>query len=186
MAYGLKPAYHRGGGVIRLNEYKIDASYNTNLFTGDPLKLVTGGTVEIAAPASSLMNIGVFAGCYYTKSNGEHVYKNYWDSPSSATNIVALVWDDPEIVFQVEADQVGTALVQADIGGVADLVTGTGSTTFGTSGWFFDSSAGVGTGSAQVKLLGPAKRDWIFTSAGTAQDVLVVFHEHVLKMSDGI
>lgn len=186
MAYGLKPAYHMRGGVIRLTEYLIDASYGTNLYTGDPLCLVTGGTVEIAAPASTTLNIGVFAGVRYTKSDGEQVYKAYWDSPSSATNIRALVWDDPDIVFQVESDQVGTALGQADVGGAMDLTSGTGSTVWGTSGWYLDSSAGVGSGAAQVKVLGPAKRDGVFTSAGTAMDVLVVFNEHYFKTTSAI
>lgn len=184
MAYGLRPVRHLFGGVVRLNEYTIDTSYNTNLYRGDPLKIVTGGTIEIAAPNSSTQNLGVFWGVQYTASDGSVNFKRYWDSPSGATNILALVYDDPNILFAVQADQDGTALVQADVGGNIDLVSGTGSTLSGLSGWYLDSSAGVGSGAAQVRLMGKLGPAW--TAAGTAMDVLVKFNEHALTTTTGI
>lgn len=184
MAYGLRPVRHLFGGVIRLNEYTIDPAYNTNLYRGDPLKIVTTGTLEIAAPASSVQNIGVFWGVSYTASDGSFHMKRYWDSPTAATNILALVYDDPNILFAVQADQVGTALVQADVGGNIDLTAGSGDTLSGLSGWFLDSSAGVGAGTAQVRLLGKYSPAW--TSAGTAMDVLVRFNEHSHYTAAGI
>ena len=68
-AFGAKPIKHLTGGTIRANEWKIIKEYGTNVFTGDFVKLVAAGYVEVAAAGDRLL--GVFAGCKYLASNGD-------------------------------------------------------------------------------------------------------------------
>lgn len=186
MAYGLKPVKHLKGGLMRAQAYPIANNYNTALYTGDPVKLVTGGTIEIAEPASTTANIGVFWGVSYTASDGTPVFSKVWNTPSNATNIRAFVWDDPDLVFMVQADQVGTALDQAAVGACIDLSSGSGSALTGLSAWFLDSSGSPGSSTAQVKILGAANGDFQWTAVGTAMDVLVMFNEHIFSSTSGI
>lgn len=46
---GLKPHRHMSGGLIRAGEHPIASGYNTNIFTGDAVKLTTNGVIELAA-----------------------------------------------------------------------------------------------------------------------------------------
>ena len=48
-AHGFKPMRHLAGGTIRTSEYTIAIDYDTAIYTGDPVKLVAAGGVEIAA-----------------------------------------------------------------------------------------------------------------------------------------
>ena len=51
-------------GVTR--QYSIASGYNTNIFNGDAVQLVTGGTVERDTADAAMTPIGVFLGCTYT------------------------------------------------------------------------------------------------------------------------
>ena len=53
-AFGAKPLRHLTGGVIRANEWKIIKEYNTNVFTGDFVKLVAAGYIEAAAAGEKI------------------------------------------------------------------------------------------------------------------------------------
>ena len=99
---GLWPVRHLSGGCPqRANEYPIAAAYSTKVHTGALVKLVAGGGIEVAAAGNRLL--GVFAGVQYTDSQGNPVFKKFWDGPSGATNIKAMVYDDPDLVFGIQA-----------------------------------------------------------------------------------
>lgn len=182
MAYGFRPNHHLTGGTVRTNavsnSYTIESGYSTSLFLGDPVSIAAGYLV-IGAPGSNTRNLGVFAGVVYKASDGAPVYSKYWPASTVATEIEAMVWDDPNIVFAIESDQVGTALTFADVGSSMDATAGAGSTVTGLSGWFLDSSGGAGATAAQLKILGSAEQDGTFTGVGSAMDVLVMFNEHI-------
>ena len=181
MAYGLKPARHGGGGAVRLNsfgQYTILSGYATNLFRGDPVKRTADGTL-IRDTAGSTMTVGVFWGVSYTDSStGEVKYSPYWPASTAATAIVAYVYDDPQIVFEVEADQDTTAITASDIGEYADLIVATGSLVNKVSGVSLDSNT-IGTSIAQCMLLAPRTSDGLF--ATTVINVEVIFAEHALR-----
>ena len=62
-------------GVTR--QYSIASGYNTNIFNGDAVKLVTGGTVERDTADAAMTPMGVFLGCTYTDpSLGYHYSAN--------------------------------------------------------------------------------------------------------------
>ena len=149
-AFGAKPVRHLTGGVIRATEYKIVKEYAANVFTGDFVQLAATGYVQVGAATNRLL--GVFNGCKYTASNGEVVFKRYWPTGTTTLNdgdVTAYVYDDPNIVWAIQSS--GSADF-ADIGNLADIVAGAGSTSTGQSG--FEINGTTGTGTAQLRILG--------------------------------
>lgn len=132
--FGFQPYKHGGGGTLgRTNEYTIADAYNTNIFTGDLVKEVADGSIELAGEGEAF--VGVFAGVWYTATDGSVVFKRYWPASTSVkagTEIRATVFDDPNQLFLVQA----TATInEADKGQLADMDNASaGSTLTGTSG----------------------------------------------------
>ena len=175
---GAKPVRHLTGGVIRAREWKIigDGNASSNIFTGDFVKLQSSGYITVAAAGNRLL--GVFAGCKYTASDGTPKFAKYW--PASTTtlgsaDVTAYVYDDPNIVFAIQGD--GTdAFTQ--VGNLANIVATAGSTTTGQSKMELDTD-NIGTGTANLRILGitdDPKNSW---GANTEQEVLI--HEHELN-----
>ena len=157
--YGLKAVNLIGGqpyaGSTR--QIKIASGYGTNIFNGSVVSIVAGGTIEILTtngdnstgfPAGT---IGIFVGCRYTDpSTSQLTFNQYWPTGTVASDAMAYIVDDPDVVFQIQADG---AVTQADLGQNTHLAavqsTSTGSTTTGnstsaatsttntTSGWAF-------------------------------------------------
>ena len=175
---GAKPVRHLTGGVIRAREWKIigDGNASSNIFTGDFVKLQSSGYITVAGAGDRLL--GVFAGCKYTASDGTPKFAKYW--PASTTtlgsaDVTAYVYDDPNIVFAIQGD--GTdAFTQ--VGNLANIVATAGSTTTGQSKMELDTD-NIGTGTANLRILGitdDPKNSW---GANTEQEVLI--HEHELN-----
>tara|TARA_Y100000593_G_scaffold91709_1_gene181313 strand:- start:308 stop:913 length:606 start_codon:yes stop_codon:yes gene_type:complete len=141
--YGLKAVNLIGGqpyaGSTR--QIKIASGYNTNIFNGSVVSIVAGGTIEIVTtngdnstgfPAGT---IGVFVGCTYTDpSTSQITFRQSWPANTVAADAKAYIVDDPDVVFQVQADG---AVTQADLGQNVHLAavqsTNTGDTTTGNS-----------------------------------------------------
>jgi|TARA_R110002020_G_scaffold99701_3_gene236373 hypothetical protein len=141
--YGLKAVNLIGGrpyaGSTR--QIKIASGYGTNIYNGSIVSIVAGGTIEIVTtngdnstgfPAGT---IGVFVGCTYTDpSTSQLTFNQYWPTGTVASDAKAYIVDDPDVVFQVQADG---AVTQADLGQNTHLAavqsTSTGSTTNGNS-----------------------------------------------------
>lgn len=187
MAYGFEPVKHAQGGVIRPNNfsnYTIDSGYGTAIYRGDLVKIVEG-TLELAAPGDTTL-VGVFWGCSYKKSNGEVVFSKYWPASQVATDIKADVYDDPNLVFRVQADQVGTAIAQNYVGSSTDAwAVGTPDTVNTQSGAYLDSSGSFGASAANLKVVGSGEPDANFTAVATTMDVLVQINEHLWKGTGG-
>jgi len=177
-AFGAKPIRHLTGGTIRANEWKIIKEYGANIFTGDFVILVAAGYINVAAAGNRIL--GVFAGCKYTASNGEVVFKRYWPTGTATLNdgdVTAYVYDDPHIVFAIQSS--GSADF-ADIGNLADIVAGAGSTTTGQSG--FEINGTTGTGTAGLRIL--RKYDEPKNAYGTNGVLETVIWEHELSGHD--
>jgi len=157
--YGLRPLNLIGGQPFAgsTRQIKIASGYGTNIFNGSVVSIVAGGTIEIVTtngdnstgfPAGT---IGVFVGCSYTDPNSsQKVFRQSWPASTVASDAMAYIVDDPDCLFQVQADG---AVTQADLGQNTHLAavqsTSTGSTTTGnstsaltastntTSGWAF-------------------------------------------------
>lgn len=129
-AIGLRPLRHLGGGEVRSNAYNIASGYATALGAGDPVKM-TGTGRNIARAAGGDVVVGVFDGCKYTTQSGERKFSMYWPAGMVATEIEALVYDDPMISFRVQAD----TIAEADVGLLADLDDATPSAVTGCPAW---------------------------------------------------
>jgi len=176
--YGLIPLRHMSGNAPRANKYTITSGLAENIFTGD-LCILTADGVITPHTAEETNNIGVFAGVSYTASDGSYVYSQYWPSGTTATDIVAYVYDDPYIVYRIQS--AGTP-AQTNIGNCADVVAGAGSTTTGQSGFSLNGTMAAGT--ATCKIIGL----WEDPSNSFAQyaQLEVIINEHLLKATAGI
>jgi hypothetical protein len=154
-AFGLRPIAKVGsapGGTTGTTKYSIGDNQSTAIFTGDPVKYKNDGTVEVATASDALL--GVFMGCFYTDpTTGKPTFRNYFPASLSPGDAIAFVADDPDQMFVVQQDSVGSNLVAADLNLNANLIFGTGSTTTGVSGVEIDSSTGAVTATHQVRLI---------------------------------
>jgi len=179
-AFGMRPVKMIGGAPYSggQSRYRIASSYGTSIFQGDMVAQVTGGGVEVHADGGTVPIVGVFNGCRYTDpTTGEQVFSNYYPASTAASDIFAYVIDDPNVVFEVQAD---AAFPVADLLGNFDIVyTTAGSTKTGISGAELNVTDG-GTGTTlAIKAIDisedPENSD--VSSANT--NVYVVIQNHV-------
>lgn len=134
--YGLRPVSLIGGQAYAgsTRQIKIASAYAANIFCGQPVKLDTAGVVQAETGTTSISAtgvIGVFVGCSYTDpSLGYKLFRQYWPTGTVASDAVAYVVDDPDVVMQIQAD--GT-LPQAALGANIGFGTSAGSTFTGNA-----------------------------------------------------
>jgi len=128
--FGLRPA-RTSISSQQQNRYRIAANYNTSIFQGDLVAMVTGGGIERVAAGGSGLILGVFNGCEYTDpTTGKPTFSNYYPASTNAADIIANVIDDPNAVFEIQAD---AAFPVADLAGNYDILATAGDTVSGTS-----------------------------------------------------
>lgn len=168
--YGLKPINLIGGQVFAgsTRNIPIASGYNTNIFNGDIVTLVAGGTVAKSAiadessPVAGL--VGVFLGCSYTNpSTKQKTFAQYWPAGTVASDAVAIVCDDPDTLFKVvlvasDTEDSANALTpaflgQTVVGSNVTCVQNTGSTTTGDSKIGVYTPAGAGTASTVFRVV---------------------------------
>jgi|TARA_R100001463_G_C3417587_1_gene209875 hypothetical protein len=153
--FGFRPAKMLGGAPFNNGQtsYDIASGFSSNIFTGDAVELHTDGTITVAAAGATNI-IGVFNGCFYTDTNGKPTYSKHWPASTVASDAVAFVLDDPNIVFEAQEDSTDIgASWPANRGSNADLVsTHAGSTKTGRSGMELDSST-ITAATAQFRIV---------------------------------
>jgi hypothetical protein len=162
------------GGTIRANEYSIASAYGTSIYHGDVVEM-TGTCKNVSkAAATNVDNIGVFAGCRYVNSAGQQIFSKYWPASTTATDIVAFVYDDPNILFSVQCD----SLAEAAVGTLIDWNVGTGSTVTGYSGLYAVGSS-TATADQSLRVMGLLQSP--DNAYGAYAKAEVSFAEHALK-----
>lgn len=177
-AFGFVPVRHMSGNIPRANQYTIASGLAENIFSGDLCIIDANGQIT-PHTATEVNNIGVFAGVSYTASDGSYVYSQYFPTGTTATNIIAYIYDDPYIVYKVQS---AGSPAQTNIGNCADVVAGAGSTTTGQSG--FEISGTMASGTATCKIIGLYDSPDNAFGANAIMEVLI--NEHLLKDSAGI
>lgn len=122
-----------GSFTGKVRHIKIASGYSTDIFYGDFVKLVSSGTVERAAMTTSVVagTVGIFVGCNYTDpTTKQPTYNQYYPASTAASDIVAYVVDDPDLLFQMQADE---AIAQTGLGNNVSAVNTAGSTSIGRS-----------------------------------------------------
>jgi hypothetical protein len=152
--YGFRPVGLLGGGdwSNSIRHIKLTNSYGTSIFYGDAVKVVSTGTVEKDSGTTTMTPVGIFVGCSYTDpGSSQQTYAQMWTASTSATDIMAYVVDDPNIVFQAQGD---ATLAQTALGNNVAVVQTAGSTSIGTSKNAIDSSTIAATKTLPVRILG--------------------------------
>jgi len=186
--FGFRASFHNSG-QIRPKAYVIASGYAANIFQGDPVKLVDAGTVQLgtsdgtrSGTTDGILLLGIFAGCEYTDSLGKPTISPFWPTGTTATNITAWVYDDPETLFECQYSNpsAGTTM-QTAIGEDMDWTVASpgGSTSTGLS------NTQIGTiqsTSGQFQMTGFAGE--INDSLTDAYIVVIVrINEHIYKAS---
>ena len=142
--FGFRPSYHNSG-QMRPKAYVIASGYGTNIFQGDPVKLTDNGVIQLgtsdgtrSGTVDGITLLGIFAGVQYNDSSGKPTISPYWPASTTATNVTAWVYDDPETLFDVQYTNPGTAgtdSVQSAVGEECDWTVASpgGSTSTGLS-----------------------------------------------------
>jgi len=172
---GLVPTGHLSGGTPnRLNEYSIASAYGTNIFTGQLVERTGTGSNIAVSGVTNADNLGVFAGVRYVDANGHPVWARYWTASTVGTDIVALVYDDPDTIFTIQNDGTYTAAME---GNVADTAGTGGNTATGLTTQELGTASVATSGSGQLKILGLTKR--VDNEVGLNADVNVIINEHI-------
>jgi len=153
-AFGLIPVAHVGqtdnnGGQT---QYSIGDTQTTAIFTGDPVKYKSDGTVEVATAGDPV--VGVFGGCFYTDpTTSKPTWSPYFPASLAPGDAKAFIWDNPMQTFIVQQDSVVSNLLAANLNENANLIFNAGNTTTGVSGVEIDSSSADVTAALQVRLI---------------------------------
>ena len=179
-AFGMKPVKMIGGAPYTggTSRYRIAANYDTAIFQGDMVAQVTGGTVEVHADGGTVPIVGVFNGCQYTDpTTGEQKYSNYYPASTNASDIIAFIIDDPNVVFEIQAD---SAFPVAHLFGNFDIVySSSGSTVTGISGAELKVADG-GTGTTlSIKAIDISEDPENDDVASANTNVYVVIQNHI-------
>lgn len=169
--FGLRPVRHKSGAPYNgaVNAYYIPSSYGTALFVGDPVvKTGTSNTAAVKVPGGGSFGIGTLPEINKTAagdiSSGSTnlitgVIVGFAANPDNLgskhnpanTERVAYVCDDPDMVFEIQADG---AVPAASMGLNAVLIyTHAGSTFTGLSGAELDTTSDAPAADASNQLL---------------------------------
>ena len=190
--YGLRPLNLLGGqgyaGSTRL--YAIPASYAVNIQFGDPVIITNTGSTRgylarfnatttattVTSTGGGFGYVGVFVGCTYTDPTYGKVFRQNYTSGNTATDIQGYVVDDPDALFQVQADN---TLAQTALGCNAALIQ----TVAGNSGANINSGVALQASSIATTATLPV-RIVDFVNSTTSQigdaytDVIVRINTH--------
>lgn len=165
---GLIPVKHVNGMPWngQTNMYLVPSSDGTAVFIGDLVKLAGGagaaGTVvngidvegmpTVIQSAAGDLHVGVVVGFLPDQDNLTRLHR------AASTNRIALVCDDPDVIFEIQEVSGGTALTAAEVGLNANVVVGTGSSTTGISAAELSNSTEATTADLDLKIMGMVPR----------------------------
>ena len=185
--YGLRPVRKLDGSpfINAQNRYRIAANYGTPIYQGDLVIPVTGGGIQRAVANTSEMVVGVFNGVFYTDPTTQKpTWKNYYPGTVNASDIVATIIDDPNVVYSIDSDG---AFAVADIFKNFAITNATGNTLSGISKVQLDFSVSSLTTSGTVLPAIDISQDTQNETAGSANvDVLVRINKHFYSQGTGI
>jgi hypothetical protein len=166
VARGLIPYRYIWGAPYNgsANIYYVPSSYATALFMGDPVDIISGSNDANGLPAVKLATVGspilgVMVGIVDGGQPPIAVTRDLADYHLASTNQYILVADDPNLLHMVQDDASAQATA-ANLwaGKNANLVSGSGSTTTGFSGWQMASSTVATTNTLDVKIIMPLQQ----------------------------
>lgn len=181
-AFGCRPVRMMGGGAYTggQSRYRIASGATTPIFQGDLCIQLTAGVIGRHTASSTVPIVGVFNGVSYTDPDtSEQVFKNYYPGSISASDIIASVIDDPDVVFEVQADD---TFPVADLFGNFDIVDGSpvGDTKSGRSNLELDVTTGATTATLPLKAIDISEDPDNSDVASANTNVLCVIQNHIM------
>jgi hypothetical protein len=179
--YGLRPVRKLDGSpfINAQNRYRIASNYGTAIFQGDLVIAVNDGTIARHTANNASPVIGVFNGVFYTDPTTQKpTFKNYYPGSIVASDIIANVIDDPNVVYKVDSDG---AFAVADIFKNFSVTNVTGNTQTGISKVQLDYSVSGTTGTFVIQAI-DISQDPDNDEAGAANgDILVRINNHFYR-----
>jgi hypothetical protein len=151
--YGLKPSRQLNGSpfINAQNRYRIAANNSTAIFQGDLVKPLDSGNISRAVANTSDAVVGVFNGCFYTDPTTQKpTFSNYYPGSINASDIIAMVIDGPDTVFEIKAD---ATFIVADLFKNYSITNVTGATQTGISKVTLDVSESGTAGTFVVQAI---------------------------------
>jgi hypothetical protein len=151
--YGLKPSRQLNGSpfINAQNRYRIAANNSTAIFQGDLVKPLDSGNISRAVANTSDAVVGVFNGCFYTDPTTQKpTFLNYYPGSINASDIIAMVIDGPDTVFEIKAD---ATFVVADLFKNYSITNLSGATQTGISKVTLDVSESGTAGTYVVQAI---------------------------------
>ena len=115
--FGLRPIGKLDSGSLEVSrQYPIAFGYGTAICVGDIVQLVDGGTATTIEKQSATGDdstaidmVGIFMGCRYSDPNsGQLTFSQKWPASLVASDAMAYVVDDPNVLFTIQADAAPT------------------------------------------------------------------------------
>jgi hypothetical protein len=157
---GLLPLKRNDGAMTNFaysaNNHPIASGYATNIFWGDPVKLVAAGTLQLAAAGDQIR--GIFQGCNYKNPAGDWIYSKMWTASATyvAGSFSSNIIDDPNMEFQAQWNGSSVPAL-ADQGALFNHQTGSGTAATGLSTIAMDYST-LSTSTGTWRYLRPVTR----------------------------
>ena len=159
--YGFLPINLIGGQVFAgsTRNMQIVTGYATNIFYGDFVKRVVGGTIEKDTGTTANTPCGVFLGCFYTAANGTPTRSQYYPASQTVvagTKVYAIVADDPDTLFKVAVCSSGVVMAtvtQNALGTNMSVLATAGSTTTGNSAYSVLSTSPAATNTFPIRVI---------------------------------
>ena len=184
--FGMKPIKMAGqsANTAGLGEYPVAASA-TAIYNQDLVTMATTGTAAVAAAGTEQL-LGSLNGVFYTDaSTSKPTFQAYLLGSNTASDIVALVNDDPHQMYEIRSNNAG-ASAQTDVGNTADISYSAGASPNYISRSTLDDSSLSDSASKQVKIVG-VSRDPDNNEIGSANVVWrVIISEHFFKQHVGV
>ena len=153
--FGLRPVGKLGSEAINMgtSQYEIASGETDVIFKGDLVKLETTGKITKSGNGDAVAAIGVFNGCFYNDPTTQKpTFSNHYPGSITPTQgaIEAFVYDDPNMLFEIQADGV----IAADkVGRNADIVYAAGNTINGQSKTELNSTVANAGAAAQLRII---------------------------------
>ena len=185
--FGFRPVQMLGAAYNGQGQQELSiASNETNsIFQGDPVVLNANGSISRGSSAGVEL-IGIFNGCFYTDpTTSKPTFSNHYPGGIVASDIVANVITDPDVVFEAKVDDSNAGVAQ--VGSTCNIATySAGDTTSGISDVAIDGST-FATSSASnfaVVALSTDVENSDYDSANA--NILVRINKHQYRDTTGI
>lgn len=185
--FGLRPVRYLNGAPWngQVTRYLLDSGDGTATFIGD-LVTLAGSAGANASVVNGIPTSGMPTIAQSVAGTGPHVGVVVGFEPLltdlsvkhrlASTSRVALVVDDPNVIFEIQEVSGGTALTVTEVGLNTNVVVAAGSTTTGLSGMELANGSEAATVGLDLKILRLALREDNAIGEHAKWEVLINHH----------